>query len=449
MILREHDSRLEALLSEEGASLQAAPLPDALDEAVRAGLRRSRRGARTRSRRAALVMASTVLVVTLLVGMVRVSPAFASVVSGLPGLSGIVALVAGDKGLEGAVRNDFVQAVNASDSHDGVTFTVNGIIADDTRLNVFYTVKLPSAMKDVPYAELRVYDAESGKYLPASIGFTNPGTPRASQTEFQERMDVSLSAAAVMPDQARLNFKLQGFPKDTEWNVIVPIDKARFAGMKEVIPLDKTIDLQGEKITFGQAVIHPTSLTVDVKFDEANTKKIIWLGDVSIVTDKGEVLRSQGSNGIDGTGMTLVFESDFFNRPKHLTLKGTRIMALDKSKLELKLDLAQGELVQAPDDQVRFISAKKTATGDYTVKLGVKTNVDRDHYSFSIVDGEFHDAAGTKFQIGGFRTSTTAGEDEVITSFEAKIDKPFQNPLTFAITDYPAWIEQPFEVKLK
>jgi hypothetical protein len=40
-------------------------------------------------------------------GMVRVSPAFATFVAGLPGLSGNVALVAEDKGLEGAVKSKF------------------------------------------------------------------------------------------------------------------------------------------------------------------------------------------------------------------------------------------------------------------------------------------------------------------------------------------------------
>ncbi|QHW31476.1 DUF4179 domain-containing protein [Paenibacillus rhizovicinus] len=450
MILPEHEHAVEAGLASEQAAWDAAPLPNGVDEAVLRGMLRARRTTRRRSRRA-MIAASAAVIIALLLGMVRVSPAFASAVAGLPGLSGIVSLVAGDQGLEGAVSNDYVQPVDAGDSHDGVTFAVKGIIADDTRLNVFYTVKLPSAASYVPYEEPRMYDADTGEALPVSISFGAVDTSGKPKKAFQERMDVSISAGHAMPERVRMSVKLMGYPEEKTWNVVIPIDKARFADMKETIPLAQTVTVQGQRMRFAQAVVHPTSITVDVAFDEANSMKLFSLSDLRIVTDTGEVLRSYGSTQVSPDKMKLQFESAFFAKPKHLTLIGSKIMALDKSKLELALDLGQQRLVKSPDDRVRFIAAEKTGADVYTVKLGVKTNRDRDNFNFTIVDGAFHDAAGTEFQFGSLRTSTDNGadEDEVITTFEAKLDKPFTNPLTFPIVNYPSWIEQPFEVKLK
>lgn len=449
MILPEHERhRVEAELKAEQTSWDAAPLPAALDEAVLRGMARAGRTGRRRARRTATATSAALLLV-LLFGLLRVSPAFAAAVAELPGMSGLVSLVAGDKGLEGAVRNDFVQPVNAGDSHDGVTFTVTGIIADDTRLNVFYTVKLSEKMDHLPYDRPRAYDADTGKPLQASYSSGSSGSNGDLRSEFQERMDISLAAGTEMPERIKLSIGLTAYSQDMTWNATFPIDKARFDGLSETIPLEQTIVVQGQRIRFTRAVVHPTSIEVDAEFDEANAMKIFWLGDLRIVTDAGEELRSYGSTSVSLNKVTLRFESAFFSKPKHLTLEGARIMALDKSKLELKLDLANQRIVQAPDDQVSLISAEKSGAGRVSVRLGVKTDTDRDHYSFSIVDGTFHDAAGREFQIGGYRTSSTNGTDGIVTTFDAMLDQPYTNPLTFRITDYPSWIEQPFQVKLK
>ncbi|MBM7568064.1 DUF4179 domain-containing protein [Paenibacillus sacheonensis] len=450
MTLREHDNgRIEERLRDEKKAWDAAPLPAGLDEAVYRGLLQARRKGRLRTRRAAAAM-SAALVVVLLLGMVRVSPAFAAAVAELPGLSGLVSLVAGDSGLEGAVRNDFVQPVNVSDSHDGVMITVNGIIADDTRLNILYTVKLPTAAKHVPFKKFDLFDAAApDKPLPVTISFGS--VPLENPTkEFQGRIDVNLGEEADMPEHVRIDMKLFGYEGLADWSIVIPVDKARFEGMKEVIPLEQAVTAEGQRMLFKQATIYPTSIAVDVEFDKANSKRVFWLSDLVLVTDTGEELRSQGSMNMSADRMTLQFESSFFSKPKHLTLRGTRWMALDKSKLEMKLDLEKKEIVQAPDDKVRLVSAKKTGTGVYEITLAVKSDSSVDRYGFTIVDGPFRDAAGTVFNTGGYRTSSTEPDkDETNITFEVLLDKPYTNPLAFNIVNYPSWIEEPFEVKLK
>jgi hypothetical protein len=449
--LLEREKRLEELLREEGAAWQALETPSQLNETIRQGMLLAQKRNQRRVSQRYMAVACTLLAGMLLLGMVRVSPAFASFVAGLPGLSGLVTLVAGDKGLEGAVRSDFVQPVVVSDSHDGVTFTVRGIIADDTRLNVFFTVKMPSEVETVPYRHPRVYDADTGEELPVVIGFGYGavGSNGKPMLEFQDRMDIAMTGGRKFPDRVRVSFMLMPFG-DTTWSAVIPIDKERFRGMKETIPLDKKVTVEGQNILFKKATINPTTIQVEVAFDQANTMKLFGINDVRIVTDTGEELRNQGSFHTPDGGQTLQFESAFFSKPKHLVLKGSRIMALDKSKLEMKLDLNQKRIVQAPDDKVRLISAEKIAGDRYGITLGVKTDFDRDHFGFTIIDGAVRDANGTAFQWDSHRTtSTSAGETERIVTSQLILDKPFTNPLTFEITNYPSWIEQPFDVRLR
>jgi len=394
----------------------------------------------------------TLLVGMFLLGMVRVSPAFATFVAGLPGLSGIVDLVVGDKGLEGAVRSEFVQPVDASDSHDGVTFNVKGIIADDNRLNVFFTMKMPYEVDKVPYDHPRVYDADTGEELPTSIGFGYGGfgSNLKPRLELLDRMDITMSAGHEMPERVRVSFMLMPFGNKT-WSAVIPIDKERFKGMKETVPLGKTVKIDGQSMLFKEVTINPTSIQVDVAFDPANTMKLFWFNDLRIVTDTGEEFLNKGSFGLQDGGQTLQFESTFFSNPKHLTLKGNRIMALDKSKLEMKIDLDTKRIIQAPDDKVRFISVDNVDNDRYNLVLGVKTDSVRDHFMFNIIDGTVYDAKGTAFQWDGHRTSSTPDGDtqEMILTSQLVLDKSYTNPLTFEIFNYPSWIEQPFEIRLK
>ena len=52
-------------------------------------------------------------------------------------------LIAHDRGLAEAVRNDYYQPIGASQTLDGVTLTVDGVIADESRLVLFYTITDP------------------------------------------------------------------------------------------------------------------------------------------------------------------------------------------------------------------------------------------------------------------------------------------------------------------
>ncbi|MDR6550263.1 DUF4179 domain-containing protein [Paenibacillus qinlingensis] len=447
------ENGLEELLQEEGAKLQTIAIPSQLDEVIRQGMVVSKRRNRQRAGRRYATAASMLIAGMFLLGMVRVSPAFASLVAGLPGLSGIVTLVAGDKGLQGAVRSEFVQPVDASDSHDGVTFTVQGIIADDTRLNVFFTMNMPSAVDTIPYDHLRVYDADTGEDLPVGIGFgyAATGAHGKPRQEFLDRMDITLSAGQKMPDRVGVSFMLMPFENQT-WNAVIPIDKARFKGLKETIPLGQTVTVDGQRVLFKEATINPTSIQVEVAFDASNSMKLFGINDLRIVTDTGEELRNQGWFGKQDGGQTLQFESAFFSKPKHLVLKGSRIMALDKSKLEMQLDLDEQRIVQAPDDKVRIVTIDKVNDDHYSLVLGVQSDLDRDHYGFTILNGEVHDAKGTEFQWGSYRTTSTStneGGMESMISSQLILDKPYTNPFTFEITNYPSWIEQPFEIKLK
>ena len=83
---------------------------------------------------------AAVLLITL-VTSIRVIPAFADVVASIPGMEKIVALIQDNKGLQAAIDNEYYQLLNHSIDKDGVTLTLDGAIADEQEMILFYTVK--------------------------------------------------------------------------------------------------------------------------------------------------------------------------------------------------------------------------------------------------------------------------------------------------------------------
>src|SRR5699024_11971452 len=144
------------------------PVPAHIDHYIRAGIDQASKK-KKRNFRAVLSSVSIAAVIFLFVVSVRVSPVFASYAGQIPGLDRLVELIRGDKGLESAVKNDFVQVIGKSDTHDGITFTVDEIIADEAKMIIFYTLEADQDYHYLMLGDLEITD-ENGENMAAEIG---------------------------------------------------------------------------------------------------------------------------------------------------------------------------------------------------------------------------------------------------------------------------------------
>ncbi|MFC5701490.1 DUF4179 domain-containing protein [Cohnella faecalis] len=430
------------------------------DEAVRAGMARGRiernRSRMRIRRRVALTAAVGALLLACLFSL-RVSPVFAAMVSRIPGLETFVDLVrvwSGDRSVELAMDNDMIQPVGITDERDGIRFTVEGIVADERRLVVFYSIY---GMKDPKsaYPEFPSVTTIDGGELQAMIGWTNPFDDMRLQKKSDVQrgtLDIRLLSGLQMPEEVVMKLKLPAEQGDLPFQVIIPIDRAKFAGMTKEYPLNRTVVAEGQTITFVKAVVRPLQTEIHIEYDEKNAKQVFDAGDIKLVDDKGEQWRfTSGGGGVGENRDIVYFESNYFRKPKELYVEGSWFRALDKNNREIVIDTERGVLLKAPDDQLR-LEVSKQANGDAQLKLMLNLPLE-DHMGYTLLDQSFKDATDKEFRLSdssGTKTALSPGEDRnEQTGYYYVTKNSYAQPLVFRVPSYPQYIREPYKIRIR
>ncbi|WKL00479.1 DUF4179 domain-containing protein [Paenibacillus amylolyticus] len=227
-------------------------------------------------------------------------------------MEGIVSMIRQDKGLMMAIDKSLLQQVGVTDEHDGASLTVEGIITDESRMVIFYTMK---GMKD---PEKGGYDIdlldENGKDLPVGFSYSSP-KPASESGVYEDKIDVSFTES-LPPQELTVVFKERGKEPNNKWKVTFPVDHNLTKGMKKIIPVNQTMNVDGQRIHVKQAVLYPTRLVLDIEYDRNNTKKIFGIRDLHLVDEQGRAWRTDSSS-IGGSGSSVFFESMYFSTRKN------------------------------------------------------------------------------------------------------------------------------------
>jgi len=232
------------------------PIPNELNDYIQKGLAKGIKVGKTRRlRKWSTLVACCLLAVFITV--VRVSPVVAAVLHQIPGLGYIVELINYDKGLQSSVKNDFIQPIGVSDEHENVVFTVDGIIMDESSLVIFYTVENKRGHGKVDFSEVQLLDEVGEPVRDVSISSYSSESPdKGGDGKVQSQFNVNFDDHTVIPNRLFLkvklgeNGKLPEIIKPSEeiqdnhpalptqlsstWEVTIPMDKNKFAGMKTV-----------------------------------------------------------------------------------------------------------------------------------------------------------------------------------------------------------------------
>ncbi|CAM3857175.1 DUF4179 domain-containing protein [Cohnella lubricantis] len=456
-------------------------LDQRMNDAILAGIRQAKERkrltrSRNRLRSAAAIACCFALIACLFT--IRISPVFASMLRDIPGLEKFVDMIdrSADRGLQLAADNDLMQPIGLSDEHDGGKFTIEGIIADQSRMVVFYELESETAKR------LNLWRTElsdgNGQHLSASTGVANENPiQELGRSVVRGTIDITLAGDRQWPDQVRLEIgtmeessaalpepdqnvtdystKDPDFgPREgngPDYTVMFPIDRKKFESLIREYPIDQTIEAEGQRITFERAVVSPLRIALYLHYAEDNTKKIFDTGDIHLVDENGEQWRTiGGSYRMDHP--ILYFESNYFHKPKHLTIEGGWLRALDKSKLQVMIDTEKQQIVQAPDDNLELLDVARR--GSYTMlTVGVRSDVPDDHMMYSVLSSQFTDASGAKYEMGGDGGNLEESWNDAnnpaksYTSYYLK-NRAYHQPLTFEITQYPAYIRQPYRIPI-
>lgn len=438
-------------LEQLGAAHRNISAPETAEEAIRRGISRAK-AERRRTRRAKAwlrLSASAAAVFIMLFALsIRISPDFASAVSRLPGMEKIVELIAYDRGLVAAVDHDYYQPIGVSDTHDGLTLTIDGVIRDEGRIVLFYTITDEDGITGARLArpEFRLLD---GSYLEGGLSYSYvyPEEKAMPAGTYSSQLDIWISGEEL-PDQFTLEAKLEtgNVMLSPTWEI--PMQLRPFS--KEDLrtyTLDQTVIIEGQSIHFRSVTVYPTRIAVDVEFDEANSKEIFSFLDLTLIGDHGEQLISIGSDR-SGNQQTIYFVGSSFSLPDSLRITGSAARAVDKDQMELVLDTDRNKMIQAPDEKVQIGYVEKGNGMDewLTVTLVLSGILEEDHMHYRLIASDFRDASGTTFQMRDLRQTSSGGNpgEQQITFYIP--DQDYEQPLTFRIESYPGYIHEPFEI---
>ena len=211
--------------------------------------------------------------------------------------------------------------------------------------------------------------------------------------------------------------------------------------------LDRTVELEGQRVTFKRAIIHPTRIAVEAEFDPANSKTIFSFADLKLIGDRGEQFALQSTTHVDERTQIVYFEGSSFAIPESLTLTGSRARAVDKDRLALVVDTDKLKVLEAPDDRISL--ERVTDQGEMLeLRLILKGIDPDDNMLYSVVEGAFKDGDGNAYEAGNGHTYGNNGEDGQYVTLRIP-DKDYAQPLSFRIFNYPAYVEEPFEIRIR
>ncbi|WP_219837220.1 DUF4179 domain-containing protein [Paenibacillus sp. R14(2021)] len=444
---RDHKEQKWPQLDAMKSHIEQIAVPSEIEERIRSGIRIGRQ--RRRSRWMAKMASYTAVLLFLVsVASVRFSPVVAAYVGDIPGLRSLVELINYDKGLQLALENDFMQQVGRFEEHDGIKLTIDGILADESRVVVFYTLKNMNGQRGiVNLQDVKLINKQNTSILYGASDFKEDWISK------QGTIDLNFKEGTAVPDVLSLQMKV-GKDHDTAskrkaWSFDIPVDKTKFEGRRETYALNKTVTVEGQRITFGQMTVYPTRIGIEVVYDPNNTKKLFYFDNLRIEDEHGETFGTI-SNGISGSIVSenrqlLYIQSNYFRKPSKLYLRASSIRALDKAKLEVKVDLANKKLLARPDDRLTLQDIGTSAeNGQRILVFGLKREdpMDNKNRQFSIFDSTYADASGHRFESN--RTGSTGDEYQYFIK-----NTSYTNPLTLSITDYPSRIYGDINVRVK
>ena len=407
------------------------------EDCVEKAMRRAKRSRYTLRTLSGIAAAFALFVI-----LVNASTTVAYACSRVPGLRELVQAVTFSRSLSDAVKNEYVQPVNLSETNGEITVKVEYLIVDQKNVTVFY--RLESGKYTHLEAE-PVFAAADGEALEAgSWGANDWDVPNG------ELRSVHIGfAAADVPPALRMKLKLRNNepvgrddppePIGSIWDDVPSREPDYVAEFEFLLEFDPTFTAQGrhyelnERIELGDQTlrvtnvdVYPSYLSLTVEGDEANTA---WLESLRfyLVTDRGERFDTI-KNGVISVRdperpeiISFRADSTFFYNARSVTLVAAEAEWLDKETGTIHVDLKNARADGMPEDS-ELVAAEREG------KRWVVTVLQRQGSAQVFMD--CYDADGKRYEIRQW-ASGPKGPDGMIMAPEGYFYD------SFPINDYP------------
>lgn len=457
---------------------QAEQIPDELETRLNRTIARAeRREKRRRWLKPLIGVTGTAAAFVLLVNS---SVTFALAASRVPIVRELVEAVAFDPSLKAAVAHDYVQLVGDTYTQDGVTVTIEYLIADPMNVSVFYSLSdeqgrelelVPdlfdangnSLSVSATFGEERIEENESEKGLFDTIrGYL--GLDKVQKTLYTWRLHATEEGVIQTQMQLHVEVRTQEIWQDADmyemderesqdtpavlFTLDIPITiEPQFLQSGKIFPVGQTADVLGQKLTIDEIEVYPSNTRITWHTDPENDA---WLTYLPFYLTDEDGNRVDGiRNGVSGTGNdrdygggAIWLDSAWYDTAEHLTvhLDDAAIVPKDQDTVLLQAD---GQLVGLPDyieqlepdpygDEAAFTFRIRTQKGTY-------------HTNTSSFNG-YVDADGQTDSFGSISTFVTSEAENTFTN-SYPMPQGVRYPLTLFVDFAPGQkLENPIEV---
>lgn len=424
--------------------LEQEPLPlEKADGVILQGMERAKREkqqSRLKRKRTFWTFAAAAVLILAFTASIRVSPAFANAVAAIPGMEKFVELIEQDKGLGSILENDYYQPIGASQTQGNHTLTIDGVILDESGMNVYYTIESSQSLEDIQVKNTELMNKEASPTGAISYGSQHSGK---SPNLYSDHVNFHFENSQTFEDLT-FDFELEILVSGQDTVFSVPFTVPENVKPSLAYSLEQEVQIDGQKFTVDEIVIHPLRTEVTISLNPANSMKILQFEDMRLEDENGEVwgsilngLTSTGGN--DGQSTTYLLQSNYFEQPEGLYLRINSVQALPNDEAYIVFDTEKNELISGPKDG-RFTMENATKKEATFVLTG--TQDEEHHYG---LEKSITDAEGKELYPSS--GSTSPRENETVQTIEFETTD-YTNPLRLELFAYPNRIEGDVKVKL-
>lgn len=427
--------------------LEQVPLPlETADGAIMQGLERAKREklqTHAKRKRTIWSLAAAALLILTLATTIRVSPAFANAIASIPGMEKFVELIQNDKGLQAVFENEYYQPIGESQTVGNATLTIDGVILDESGMNIFYTIESAVEMDDIrmetPVLE-NLHDIPLG-----GITYNSPVAEEDSPKIYTDILTFNFQEPMQF-DSLEFTLGLEVTLDGEDFNFSVPFTVPNNIEPSKHYAMNEEVEVEGQKFTVEEVTVHPLRVGIRISFDPDNKKKILQFEDIRLEDENGEVWGSimngfSAFGGINDGEVTFFLQSNYFEMPEELYLRINKMQAVDIEDSYFLVDTDKDLLLHSPkDDRLKLIKSSRTG-----FEMTLKIDYDPDHtYG---VNGKIADANGELLDLRHSGISSGyEGEQTIDIAFD---DNGYANPVRVDLAAYPNYINGDVKIELK
>ncbi|MEK4007446.1 DUF4179 domain-containing protein [Paenibacillus sp. FSL H3-0333] len=463
----------EELLKEyyHSLSAEAEEIPEMrLNTAIRNGITRSRRSSMSLRKRYALATAAAVLGLVLLFSFPRASevlksqgaaPDQAAIFQSYGPFEKYIPAVMTTNAVSSAIEDGLVQRVTGvTTEQNGFVLTVDGIAADQKGIIVLYSLQNKTD-ENARVAHIQLTSAVSNP-LHTSLGPDNSISPNRITYGYEVRQWES--DAGALPDQITFELELGKYKQFTpasadslqaKLSVAIPLDREQIAKAGETIHVDKTLEIDGQKIKINEVYLAASGIYLDYTCDPLNSKQIFSMykpGFLAGGSGDYSYLALRAASFTDSGGR-LIFANDR-SSTQSLQLQINGILALDKQATQLIIDTDKQQIIKAPDHNLQM-SVHNTERGSTLVLEYDSQAQSNSIYNTLMLGQKFTDGAGTVHSADKFefdipqRTERENAKSIPHMYYRGLGSNKYPQPLTFTIEAYPALIKEKLSIPIR